>query len=263
MKVNLTFYPSSEKPTPDCEGKTALLYNICSGYYLAEWICFDEDGEFTGFCSFNGKKFSDDFYTEWAILPEPIELENKPRLSKYEKSNFIWNSFPFVGFMCSLAGHMNKLKLIYKLSPIFFLFVTFFACYFAYNCWQDERFAVEKANKAEAKYEKYIQDNNEVKKIESNIIEAIKNGYAKTDALRNDIDNGLVELRIKVESVERDSTTAGNAAIQALRLAKSSQQDYYNLTNAIEYNKAIIEGWQKYYCNEIAPKNNTEFMCKN
>ncbi|MFQ1017472.1 lysis system i-spanin subunit Rz [Gilliamella sp. Occ3-1] len=136
-----------------------------------------------------------------------------------------------------------------------------FACYFAYNCWQDEKTAVAKANKAEAKYEKYIQDNNEVKKIESNIIEAIKNGYAKTDALRNDIDNGLVELRVKVESVERDSTTSSNIANKALRLARTSQQDYYNLTSAIEYNKVMIEGWQKYYCKEIAPKNNTEFMC--
>ena len=137
-----------------------------------------------------------------------------------------------------------------------------FACYFAYNCWQDKRLAVEKANKAEAKYERYIQDNNEVKKIESNIIEAIKNGYAKTDALRNDIDNGLVELRVKVESVERDSTASSNIANKAFRLARTSQQDYYNLTNAINYNRTIIDGWQKYYCQEIAPKNSTEFMCK-
>ncbi|NUF50484.1 lysis system i-spanin subunit Rz [Gilliamella sp. ESL0250] len=152
---------------------------------------------------------------------------------------------------------------MFKLSKVNITLISIlaFVSYFAYNCWQDKRLAVSRANKAEAKYEKYIQDNNEVKKIESNIIEAIKNGQAKTDALRNDIDNGLVELRVKVESVERNSATAGNAAIQAMRLAKSSQQDYYNLTNAIEYNKVIIEGWQKYYCKEIAPKNGTEFMC--
>jgi predicted negative regulator of RcsB-dependent stress response len=138
-----------------------------------------------------------------------------------------------------------------------------FVSYFAYNCWQDKRLAVSRANKAEAKYEKYIQDNNEVKKIESNIIEAIKNGQVKTDALRNDIDNGLVELRVKVESVERDSTASSNIANKALRLARTSQQDYYDLTNAIEYNKVIIESWQKYYCKEIAPKNNSQFMCAN
>ena len=136
-----------------------------------------------------------------------------------------------------------------------------FACYVAFNCWQDKRLAVMRANKAESKYERYIQDNNEVKKIESNIIEAIKNGYAKTDALRNDIDSGLVELRVKVESVERDSATTSGIANKALRLARTSQQDYYNLTNAVSYNKAIIDGWQKYYCKEIAPKNNTELMC--
>ena len=152
---------------------------------------------------------------------------------------------------------------MFKLSKVNIALTSalIFACYFAFNCWQDKRLAVMRANKAEAKYEKYIQDNNEVKKIESNIIEAIKNGQAKTDALRNDIDSGLVELRVKVESVERDSATTSGIANKALRLAKSSQQDYYNLTNAINYNRTIIDGWQKYYCKEIAPKNNTEFMC--
>lgn len=156
---------------------------------------------------------------------------------------------------------MNNFRRIYKLLPVPLAIVTVFAIYFAYNCWQNERFAVARADKAEAKYEKYIQDNNAVKQIETNIIEAIKNGYAKTDALRNDIDNGFVELRVKVESVERDSATAGVTAIKALRLARTSQQDYYNLANAIHFNRALIEGWQNYYCGEIAPKNNTKFMC--
>ena len=142
------------------------------------------------------------------------------------------------------------------------LFVSLlFVSYFAFNCWQDEKTAVVRANEAEAKYEKYKQDNNAVKQIETNIIEAIKNGHAKTDALRNDVDNGLIELRVQVESIERDSTATSNIANKALRLARTSQQDYYNLTNAIEYNKAIINGWQEYYCKEIAPKNNTAFMC--
>ena len=156
----------------------------------------------------------------------------------------------------------DKLKLIYKLLPIPLAIITVFVIYFAFNCWRDERLAVARADEAEAKYEKYKQDNNAVKQIETNIIEAIKDGYAKTDALRNDVDNGIVELLVKVESVERDSATASNTANKALRLARTSQQDYYNLSNAIEYNKAIINGWQEYYCKEIAPKNATEFMCK-
>ena len=139
--------------------------------------------------------------------------------------------------------------------------ILIFISYFAYKCWQDEKTAVVRANEAEAKYEKYKQDNNAVKQIETNIIEAIKNGRAKTDDLRNDIDNGLVELRVKVETIERDSTAASRTANNALRLARTSQQNYYNLSNAIEYNKALIDGWQKYYCSEIAPKNKTEFMC--
>lgn len=155
----------------------------------------------------------------------------------------------------------DKLKLIYKLLPIPLAIITAFAIYVAYNCWQDEKAAVASADKIKTEYEQYKQDNNTVKQIETNIIEAIKDGHAKTDALRNDVDNGLIELRVQVETIERDSTATSNIANKALRLARTSQQDYYNLSNAIEYNKAIIKGWQKYYCKEIAPKNNTEFMC--
>lgn len=141
------------------------------------------------------------------------------------------------------------------------LVISIFISYFAYKCWQDERLAVARENKTKSEYEQYKQDNNAVKQIEINIIETIKNGQAKTDALRNDIDSGLVELLVKVESVERDSASTSNIANKALRLARTSQQSYYNLSNAIEYNKALIDGWQKYYCSEIAPKNKTEFMC--
>ena len=121
--------------------------------------------------------------------------------------------------------------------------------------------ASARADTLEAEIKQYKADSINIKKLESNIIEAIKHGQTNTDNLRNDIDNGLSELLVKVESAQRDSATASNTAQQALRLARSSQQDYYNLTNAIEYNKVIINGWQEYYCKEIAPKNNTEFMC--
>ena len=157
---------------------------------------------------------------------------------------------------------MDKLKLIHKLLPIPLAIITAFAIYFAFNCWQDEKLAAARENQIKTEYEQYKQDNNAVKQIETNIIEAIKDGHAKTDALRNDVDNGLVELRVQVETVERDSTATSDIAYRALRLAKTSRQDYYNLVNAINYNKAIIDGWQQYYCQEIAPKNKTEFMCK-
>ncbi|WP_294616063.1 lysis system i-spanin subunit Rz [uncultured Gilliamella sp.] len=157
---------------------------------------------------------------------------------------------------------MDKLKCIYKLSPIFCILVACFAIYFAYHCWQGKQIAIAAANKVEIEFEQYKQSNNAVKQLELNIIETIKNGQANTDNLRNDIDNGLVELRVKVETIERDSTATSDIAYRALRLAKTSRQDYYNLVNAINYNKAIIDGWQQYYCQEIAPKNKTEFMCK-
>ena len=156
---------------------------------------------------------------------------------------------------------MDKLKRVYLLSPIVLLAVAIFAIYFAYGCYQNERIAKAQIGKLEAEFKQYKADSINIKKLESNIIEAIKHGQDKTDNLRNDIDNGISELLVKVESAERDSAAAGNTAQQALRLAKSARQDYFNLTNAIDYNKAIITGWQKYYCTEIAPKNKTEFMC--
>ncbi|QHJ80145.1 MAG: hypothetical protein [Bacteriophage sp.] len=121
--------------------------------------------------------------------------------------------------------------------------------------------ASARADTLEAEFKQYKADNINIKKLESNIIEAIKHGQDKSDNLRNDIDNGISELLVKVESVERDSAAAGDIAQQALRLAKSAKQDYFNLTNAINYNNALIAGWQNYYCTEIAPKNKTEFMC--
>ncbi|OCG02265.1 lysis system i-spanin subunit Rz [Gilliamella sp. wkB112] len=157
---------------------------------------------------------------------------------------------------------MDKLKCIYKVSPIFCILVACCAIYFAYHSWQGKQFAIATANKLETEFEQYKQSNNIVKQLELNIIETIKNGQVSTDNLRNDIDNGLVELRVKVENIERDSTATSDIAYRALRLAKTSRQDYYNLANAINYNKAIIDGWQQYYCQEIAPKNKTKFMCK-
>ena len=157
---------------------------------------------------------------------------------------------------------MNKFTLLPKILPYCCIFITFFALYFAYRCWKDEQIAITKTLTLEAQFKAYQQNNNAIKQIESTIIETIKDEQAKTENLRDNVDNGLVELRVKVAAIERNNATTGDIAEQALRLAKSSQQDYYRLTNAIDYNRAIIEGWQQYYCLEIAPKNNTQFMCK-
>lgn len=141
------------------------------------------------------------------------------------------------------------------------LVIIIFISYFAYRCWKDEQIAITKTLTLEAQFKAYQQNNNAIKQIESTIIETIKDEQAKTENLRDNVDNGLVELRVKVAAIERNSATTSDVAEQALRLAKSSQQDYYRLTNAIGYNRAIIEGWQEYYCKAIAPKNNTQFMC--
>lgn len=41
MQKILTFYPADIKPTIEHQYKTAILYNPCDGYHLAEWICFN------------------------------------------------------------------------------------------------------------------------------------------------------------------------------------------------------------------------------
>ena len=156
---------------------------------------------------------------------------------------------------------MNKLTLLIKLLPYGCIVITGLALYFAYHCWQGEQLAMAKTVALEAQFNAYKQGNNAIKLIESNILETIKDEQVKTDSLRDDVDNGLVELRIKVATLERNSAATGDIADKALRLAKSSQQDYYRLTHAISYNQALIEGWQQYYCQVIAPQNNTLFMC--
>ncbi|WP_392559775.1 lysis system i-spanin subunit Rz [Orbus mooreae] len=136
-----------------------------------------------------------------------------------------------------------------------------FVSYFAWNCWQDERRAIAEKERINSEFAEYKTNNKAVKQLELNLIEAINNANKNTDDLRNNVDNGLIELLVKVESIERDSATTSNTADQALRLAKSARQDYYNLRSGINYNKTMIDGWQRYYCLEIAPKNNTKFMC--
>ncbi|OTQ74727.1 hypothetical protein [Gilliamella sp. N-G2] len=73
MNKILTFHSNNEKPKTDCKNKIALLYNPCDGYHLAEWISFNDNDEFEGFYSFKGNRFSDNFYTLWAILPDFLE----------------------------------------------------------------------------------------------------------------------------------------------------------------------------------------------
>ncbi|WP_176700467.1 hypothetical protein [Gilliamella sp. Nev3-1] len=55
---------------------------------------------------------------------------------------------------------------MFNVSKVNILLISMllFACYFACKYRQDEKLAVMRANKAEEKYEKYLQDNNEVKK---------------------------------------------------------------------------------------------------
>lgn len=158
---------------------------------------------------------------------------------------------------------LSKLQLLYKLSPAVLAALLAFTVYVAYVQYDYKVMAQDERDAVKQEYKDYKADNNAVKKIESNLIKEIRNGQKDTDNLRNSVDTGLVELRVKVESISTDSATASNIANRALRLAKSSQQDYYNLVNGIKYNESMILGWQRYYCEIIAPKNGTVSLCNN
>lgn len=156
---------------------------------------------------------------------------------------------------------MEKLKLLYKLSPILLVVITAFALNFAYNCYQDEKAESKRADKAELDFKEYKQSNNAIKQLEVNLIRAYNDGKAQEDDFRSRVDSGLVELHVKVATIERDSTAASLVVERTFRLADSVRQDYYKLRNGIRKNELKLVGWEKYYCTEIAPKNNTEFMC--
>lgn len=153
-------------------------------------------------------------------------------------------------------------KLLSLLSKPILIMLLILASYFAYNQYQAKCRIEADRDSIKKSFDDYKVNSKAIKVMESNIIEAIKNGQKETNDLRDSVDAGLVQLLVRVESIDRDSTTTSAVASQALRLAKSTQQSYYDLRNGIKYNKEIVDGWQQYYCLEIAPKNNTEFMCE-
>lgn len=70
MQINLNIRPASEFPSLGDSTKEAILYNPCDGYHIAHHIEFNNDGSFDGFYDFMMNRFSDNFYTSWAILPD-------------------------------------------------------------------------------------------------------------------------------------------------------------------------------------------------
>lgn len=60
---------------------------------------------------------------------------------------------------------MDKLKQIYRLSPIVLLVITVFASYFAYKCFQDEQTAKKQLTELTSRLEKLqqiIEKNNQI-----------------------------------------------------------------------------------------------------
>ncbi|WP_392565693.1 lysis system i-spanin subunit Rz [Utexia brackfieldae] len=156
---------------------------------------------------------------------------------------------------------LTKLGFLYKRLPTILLILLIFAGYIMIGLYQEKSTYKTELNKMRAEFVKYQTDTNFIKQLEIHLQKVIKDGQTHSDKLRNDIDNNFIQLRVKVESIEQDSTTSSHIADRALQLATFTRQDYYNLINGIGYNQVMINGWQQYYCSEIAPKNQTEFMC--
>ncbi|XKM12675.1 hypothetical protein RCS94_06510 [Orbaceae bacterium ac157xtp] len=104
---------------------------------------------------------------------------------------------------------LNKIKLLYKLSPILLTIIVVFAIYFAYNCYQDEKNAnnkiIELFGKLEQLEQKQIITNqviaeNATTKIElenksielqEQINELLKNNQCANELVPNSISNKL------------------------------------------------------------------------
>ncbi|MDF7671168.1 lysis system i-spanin subunit Rz [Orbaceae bacterium ESL0721] len=114
----------------------------------------------------------------------------------------------------------------------------------------------------QAKFTQYKIDNDSVKQLDTKIMGELKNAHIETINLRSAVDAGVVQLLIKTNSIERDTGTTGISVRKAVQLAESARQDYYALRQGIEQNRILITGWQEYYCKVIAPKNQTEYLCK-
>lgn len=134
--------------------------------------------------------------------------------------------------------------------------------YVAIDQYQDKTQLKIDLKVVNAKFEQYKTDNNSVKQLDLKIMGALEDGNKNTNNLRDAVNAGLVELLVRTEAIERDSSGASTSIQNAVRLAESTRQDYYDLRNGIEQNRIMILGWQEYYCKIIAPKNKTEYLCE-
>lgn len=117
-------------------------------------------------------------------------------------------------------------------------------------------------NKMSTTFEQYKLDVTSVNKLSTELgakLELDKNTNAN---LRNDVANNFSELRVKIDSVGRNTAAAIVSNAETARIAESTRQDYFNLRDQIAENNLMIIGWQKYYCDIIAPKNNTQYLCE-
>lgn len=104
---------------------------------------------------------------------------------------------------------MEKLKLLYKLSPILLAIITAFSLYFAYNCYQDEitanRKVIELVGKIEQLQQKQIKANqviaenattqikleNKSIKLQEQINELLKDNHCANVLVPDSISNSL------------------------------------------------------------------------
>lgn len=84
------------------------------------------------------------------------------------------------------------------------------------------------------------------------------NEKTKNDDLRNRVDNGFSRLSV---NISRYSTAQSKLIEETAELNRNARQDYFTLRQQLKENELIIYGWQRYYCDIIAPKNGTQSLC--
>ena len=104
---------------------------------------------------------------------------------------------------------MDKLKQIYRLSPIVLLVITVFASYFAYQCFQDEQTAKKQLTELTSRLEKLqqiIEKNNQIiaqreqekaqdamsiKQLQEQMKDALKNNQCANDFMPGNISDWM------------------------------------------------------------------------
>lgn len=86
----------------------------------------------------------------------------------------------------------------------------------------------------------------------------LDNEKAKNNELRSRVDNDITRLSV---NISRYSTATEQLIEETVELSRTARQDYFTLREQLKESELMIIGWQRYYCEIIAPKNDTQQLC--